>query len=223
MAAPEPTEQTLTEVAERTGHLLGNALGAVKMALQGLERHAGLAGRDAVRLEIALNETTAMERMLGDLAMLAAEPVATLRDVDVNELIERAIALAGRRRRVARPAEWTSPPGQGTVHADPDMAAEALARLIENGLDAGNQPVRISIVHTGDGIDLCVDDDGDGLPPGDTEPLFAPFHGHRPRRLGLGLAIAQRLAHAMGGEVQLSARAPGTRAVLLLPAREATS
>ncbi len=67
------------------------------------------------------------------------------------------------------------------------------------------------------GIEIVIDDTGEGLPAGDVESLFEPFCSHKPGGTGLGLAIARRLARRLGGEVSLAPRPEGgARARLVL-------
>jgi two-component system, NtrC family, nitrogen regulation sensor histidine kinase NtrY len=52
-----------------------------------------------------------------------------------------------------------------------------------------------------------------------TENLFVPFYTTKPAGSGVGLALAQQIARAHGGEIQLANRQDGSgaRATVLLP------
>jgi signal transduction histidine kinase len=62
---------------------------------------------------------------------------------------------------------------------------------------------------------LLVEDDGPGIPPGELEAVFQPFHrleGSRNREtggVGLGLPIARNILRAHGGDVVLRNRTNG--------------
>jgi signal transduction histidine kinase len=56
---------------------------------------------------------------------------------------------------------------------------------------------------------VTVRDTGPGLPSGDPERLFSPFKSSRPGQLGLGLALARRLARRAGGDLEAKAAAGG--------------
>ena len=67
-------------------------------------------------------------------------------------------------------------------------------------------------------------DRGPGIPDGEIDKVFEPFHrleGSRSRETGgtgLGLSIARSIAQAHGGEIQLRNRADGgLEAILSLP------
>jgi signal transduction histidine kinase len=68
---------------------------------------------------------------------------------------------------------------------------------------------RASHAPTYSAVEFIVADDGPGVPPEQREAIFAPgFRGAPPTRtpdaqarIGLGLALARRLARAAGGDV----------------------
>ncbi|WP_349630247.1 ATP-binding protein [Acidovorax sp. CCYZU-2555] len=140
---------------------------------------------------------------------------------------------------VARPYRLTSPcPVQLVpLPADAVMAVfrgrpvslkRALSNLVDNAVRHGGQ-ARVAIAMETQGPEpmLCihVEDEGPGIDPALLEKVFAPFFRADPARnqersagLGLGLAIARTCAHAHGGDVVLTPRAPtGLRASLRLP------
>jgi two-component system osmolarity sensor histidine kinase EnvZ len=73
-------------------------------------------------------------------------------------------------------------------------------------------------------VQICVDDDGPGIPEERREEAFRPFHRLDEGRnlqaggVGLGLAIARDIARAHGGDLFLD-KSPegGLRAVVRLP------
>ncbi|RYG79714.1 hypothetical protein EON77_08735, partial [bacterium] len=67
---------------------------------------------------------------------------------------------------------------------------------------------------TGEGVlDVTIEDDGPGLPPGDPERLFAKFERGRGESdvpgAGLGLAISRAIVEAHGGRIRASPREEG--------------
>ncbi len=71
---------------------------------------------------------------------------------------------------------------------------------------------------------MLVDDDGPGIPSGELERVFEPFHRLEASRnretggTGLGLPIARNILRAHGGDVALCNRATGgLRATVTLP------
>jgi signal transduction histidine kinase len=62
-----------------------------------------------------------------------------------------------------------------------------------------------------------IEDSGLGI--ANTENLFVPFYTTKPKGSGVGLALAQQIARAHGGEIRLVNRedGPGARAIIHLP------
>jgi len=69
--------------------------------------------------------------------------------------------------------------------------------------------------------DLVVGIEDSGMGIANTENLFVPFYTTKPKGSGVGLALAQQIARAHGGEIRLVNRedAPGARAIIHLPLR----
>jgi len=99
-----------------------------------------------------------------------------------------------------------------------------LLNLVTNGLKftrAGHVTVTVSDLEN-DRVEFAVQDTGPGIAASAQETLFQPFRRSRDGRpvfsaTGLGLAIAQRLVHALGGELQYeTAAGTGTRFCFVL-------
>ena len=67
--------------------------------------------------------------------------------------------------------------------------------------------------------DLVVGIEDSGMGIANSENLFVPFYTTKPKGSGVGLALAQQIARAHGGEIRLVNRedAPGARAIIHLP------
>ena len=74
----------------------------------------------------------------------------------------------------------------------------------------------VHVQRRGDRLVIGVRDHGPGIPPADARRLFRPFHksaraaAHSAPGVGLGLALARRLARSLGGDLRLvSGAGPG--------------
>jgi signal transduction histidine kinase len=141
-------------------------------------------------------------------------------DVDVRKLIEEAVHAvqddarnAGNRisMRVAAEAE--------RAYTDGGKLAVCLASLMSNAVKFTSQGL-IAVTADCEHVDrdvlvLCVSDTGVGIAPVDMPKLFKPFtqlDGTATREkggMGLGLSIAQRMAHTLGGSVTVTSE-PGS-------------
>ena len=102
------------------------------------------------------------------------------------------------------------PPGLPRVTGDRVHLQQVLINLLVNGMDAMcNCPVadrRITIratqpdPHT---VEIAVSDVGVGIPPGDLDRVFTPFHTTKHGGLGLGLPICRSIVEAHGGSISI--------------------
>ena len=216
-------------VAQRTDMLAGishdlrTPLTRMRLALAMLPREPE-AEEDLAALTQDVEE---MERMTAAyLTFARGEGTEQSQPADLVELVQDVAANA---RRTGARVEVAAP-GELPLSLRPDAVRRCLGNLIDN---ARRHAQRIAVgVHTvprigigGPGgeqktlwAEVTVDDDGPGIPAGDRETAFRPFHSGSPTGTGLGLAIARDIVRAHGGEILLE-ESPlgGLRARLRLP------
>jgi two-component system, OmpR family, sensor histidine kinase KdpD len=109
------------------------------------------------------------------------------------------------------------------VRADAAQLERALANVLENSSRfAGEAPVKVRGRAAGKFVILRVSDRGPGIPAGELERVFEPFHRSRERGgvegSGLGLAIARGFLEANGGRIRAeSLPGQGTSFVIQVP------
>ena len=116
------------------------------------------------------------------------------------------------------------------VTVDPKQVGKALAEVIDNALHAtspgkGHVAVHAAFDPYSSRVVVTVSDDGCGMDEETVKRAFDPFFSSKRagRRRGMGLAKALRWVEASGGSIRLESRpGAGTRAILLLPAANAT-
>jgi putative nucleotidyltransferase with HDIG domain len=149
---------------------------------------------------------------------------------DVAEVAGKAIHEAKLRHDPAdRPIEVTMGEVPG-VNVDPKQVGKALAEVIDNALQAteagkGHVAVHAAFDPYSSRVVVTVSDDGCGMDEETVKRAFDPFFSSKRagRRRGMGLAKALRWVEASGGSIRLESRpGAGTRAILLLPAANAT-
>jgi signal transduction histidine kinase len=107
----------------------------------------------------------------------------------------------------------------GAVHWDPRLVGHALRALVDNAVRAADpQPeVAVRAAARGDRVVVEVADRGPGIAPETLAQLACPMRVRRHGGLGLGLAVARKVAAAHGGELELVTGAGGTTVRLDLP------
>jgi nitrogen fixation/metabolism regulation signal transduction histidine kinase len=204
------------------GHELSNSLAPIKsIAGSLLSRVDQMSGEEAVLhdfrrgLGVVESRVDALHRFVQSYRLLAQLPSPQLKPVPLGSLLERVVHLE---QRLAVQLE----PGPPLVlNADPDQLEQMFINLLANAVDAslanGAQPVRVSWQLAGAAVLVSIEDRGLGIANADN--LFVPFYTTKPAGSGVGLALAQQIARAHGGEIRLCNRedGPGARASIRLP------
>jgi len=94
--------------------------------------------------------------------------------------------------------------GSSLALGDPLRIRQILRNLLTNAERYGGSNVHVTITTDHGRVVVAVADDGLGLPTGEWERIFEPYHrAHeslgRPGSIGIGLAISRQLAELMGG------------------------
>ena len=107
--------------------------------------------------------------------------------------------------------EVTHPRQPVAMRTDPRKLRQVLINLLSNAVKfTAEGTVELDAVQEDGHAVFTVCDTGPGLDPADAERVFEPFWqgrqtiSDRPAGTGLGLAVSRRLAHLMGGEIELT-------------------
>jgi signal transduction histidine kinase len=99
-----------------------------------------------------------------------------------------------------------------------------LQNLLQNAIrhTPADGTVRMEARRGAGGLELVVEDTGEGISPETVEHVFEPFwRGDAARSgggSGLGLALAKRIVESLGGQIQVhSEPAEGSRFAVVLP------
>jgi signal transduction histidine kinase len=142
----------------------------------------------------------------------------TMRQVELHELIGDTVAAmsaSADERGVSIAAEL--PTGELVANANAEKVQRVLFNLIQNAIrhTPADGSVTIRARMAGDGVEVEVVDDGEGVPAGDGERVFEAFYRGDAARgedgAGLGLAISRAIVEAHGGKIWFENATPGTR------------
>jgi signal transduction histidine kinase len=101
------------------------------------------------------------------------------------------------------------------------LAERILTPLLDNARRYAERQITVECAPRPGGVEIAVTDDGPGVPEEIGTAVFEagrradPADGHD--GVGLGLALARRLARSAGGDITLAASAAGARFVVSLP------
>jgi nitrogen fixation/metabolism regulation signal transduction histidine kinase len=204
------------------GHELSNSLAPIKsIAGSLLARVDHMDGDpDTIRdfrrgLGVMESRADALHRFVQSYRLLAQLPPPSLRAASLGTLLEQVVLLE------QRLAVELDPGPPVTLHADPDQLEQMFINLLANAVDAtlanNATSVRVTWRVAESTASINIEDRGLGI--ANSENLFVPFYTTKPKGSGVGLALAQQIARAHGGEIRLVNRedGDGARATVRLP------
>lgn len=237
--------QEVTEFRERVvrgfSHDLKNPLGAARGHLDllqmGLRDQLTEPQAETVsRIRSAVSETL---RLIDDIVGMAHTEADRLElepeSVNVATTVDRVVSLYQAQARSAHLTLKVSLPHElPTIETDSARVRQILGNLLSNAIKytpAGGQieitaePPGMASRGEGRWIAIAVRDTGPGIPPDRQAELFQEFgrvEGTNMPGSGIGLAISQRLAGVLGGEITVDSEVgEGSTFTLWLPAGQA--
>jgi len=240
--SPGPNLGVILELHAHGQHEAAEASPRISQSLRGLAHEiknplAGVRGAaQLLRRRIAEPEL----QHLADLVIAEADRLGALADrllhpggkphlsaVNPHEVAEHARALIAAEASPDLKLERDYDPSLPSFRGDADRLLQLLLNLLRNAVQAsarsitvrtraehravlGGQPVRLA-------LRMDVADDGDGVPEHLRETLFLPLVSGRDSGTGLGLALAQEIAHEHGGQIVYRSRPGRTVFSVILP------
>lgn len=196
---------------ERSGvfaHELRNRISAAQLAFLAIKTgHAPIGGSVAGVVTRSLHAMTVLiNRALVEVRLDSGN---TRRErVDLHRLIEEAEIDAAMEASVHGVSLNVAPVENGLdVQADPQILAGAIANLLRNAFKfthaGGHVSLRTSVA--GDRVEIAIEDECGGLPPGKAAELFEAFQQRGANRsgLGLGLFISRKGVESSGGTIRV--------------------
>ena len=190
----------LGRVIAGVAHEVRNPLAAIKL-LADLIREGGTEADRARDLGRLTQEVDHLDHLVSDLLVFTRGPPRAPVIRDVAALAAERASLLSAWAEQRRVTLRTTGFGRATI--DLDGTTRALDNLLRNAVEA-SPPDRVVDVEVGvrEGmVEVCVCDDGPGIPEARTVELFEPFFTTKPSGTGLGLALARAVARAHGGDL----------------------
>ena len=207
-----------TELLTAIGHDLRTPITRLKLRAEFVEddEQRGKILADLEELEAMVSATLAFGR-----DARTTEPVSPL---DLAELLRTILDEAGDASPDVLDKLNYEGPAHLTVQARPLALKRVFVNLVANAVNYGGSATVRLVIRDPRMVVVEVEDDGPGIPPGELERVFEPFHRGEPSRnretggVGLGLPIARNIMRAHGGDVTLSNRpSGGAKATVTLP------
>lgn len=187
----------LGEMSAVIAHEIRNPLASLKGHAQLLTESLGTDPRQA-KAELVVSEAVRIQNLVSDLLDFSrtgaldpqpVDPVAILRgaveEVDPSRIVQRTDGA---------PRSW---------RLDAPHMKQALTNILRNAVQAtaDGTAVLATIFSADRSLIFEVRDHGPGIPNGEEEKIFEPFHTRKTRGTGLGLALVRRIVAQHGGTV----------------------
>jgi K+-sensing histidine kinase KdpD len=183
---------------------------------------AALAEEERAELtELIAEQSMELAFLVDDLLVSARADIGTL-DI-TNDTVDLAAEIRTVLREVRGGDAVEVRGAAAPVWADGLRLRQIVRNLVSNAYRYGGDEVRMDIAQSGMRVTLAVIDNGTGVEPGREDEIFQAYGrahepGTQPASIGLGLHVARRLAHQMGGDLTYERRTGETRFELTLRA-----
>ncbi len=219
---------TLGELAAGLAHEIRNPLAGIAGVIEMLTRDFPKDHPDRAILNDLKLEVRRIEKTLTELLAYARPKPPQLAPCDVEETIAHTLRLA-QYQLGGRQVEFSvhvAPKGL-TIPADTAQIHEVLLNLVLNAVQAIDRGGKISIEalvresgrpNLPSQAEICVEDNGQGIPPQQIGDIFRPFFTTKRGGTGLGLSLSRRIITAHGGTlVAESVPGKGSRFTIRIP------
>ncbi|MBV9427062.1 MAG: HAMP domain-containing protein [Bradyrhizobiaceae bacterium] len=219
------------QVTDNVAHDLRTPLARMRGRLEKAYSAQGATEREHALIGDTLADLDGVLRMFSSLTRIsqieANERTDTARPVNLSEIAREVTELfdAAAEDKGGRLAVTGS--DSVRVLGDRDLLFDALANLVDNAIKHGRSGghVTVAVSRCTGGSEVCVADDGPGIPAEEREHVFKRFYRlERSRRTpgnGLGLSLVAAVARLHGAHVEMEDNAPGLRVRLRFPAAPA--
>ena len=226
-------------LAGGVAHEINNPLGGILAFSQLMKRDAGRTPQDMEALELIEESAMRCKRIVESLLKFSRRSkVEDRRTFDLNKCVDDAAVLFRaqikkypRAKMDVRLAESLP-----AVYGNPDQLVQVYLNLAKNAADvlketghggeilfttAFRPGMKLQVAGTSERVSLpleiCIHDNGKGIPEELAPHIFEPFVTTKPQGRGLGLALVAKVVRDHGGTVECQPRRRGTTFRTLLP------
>lgn len=215
-------------LASGLAHEINNPLAGIQSCLRRIEKAPENIKQNSKYLSLMAEATERIERVVNGMLEFARKQDYKFQQVDMGEVLEKALLLVGYRLESSRIAVRKDiPRGLPKIWGSANHLEQVLVNLIINAIDSIEENcfadgycerwLKFSI-NTHDGnLELSVHDSGKGIPSDKLDRIFDPFYTTKQigKGTGLGLALSLNIIRAHNGQIDVQSR-PGQGATFTI-------
>ena len=219
--------------ASDVSHELRSPLMTLAASIEVMEnQREDLPTRAQAALDLMVADIERFQQLVEDLLEISRFDAGVVRleleEVHLAELVMQAVSHS---TDADVPVELDAELAGVVVQADKRRIVRVIANLIDNAAKYGGGATSVSLRQVDDGVQIAVEDQGEGVPEVDRSLIFGRFNrggasgrrGSSSEGVGLGLALVAEHVNLHGGTVWVEDRRdgrPGARFVVQLPVEE---
>lgn len=216
--------QAWGEVARRLAHEIKNPLTPIQLSAERLEMKLSGKLNDTEQLilnksvKTIVDQVDAMKRLVNEFRDYARLPVAELKPLDLNALIQDVMQLYGN-ENASVPVQTDLDLACPMISGDAQQLRQVVHNLLQNAQDATQESTtpEVSIAtqwsQASGRVRLVIRDNGPGFPKQILSRAFEPYVTTKSRGTGLGLAVVKKIADEHSARIDLKNRESGGEVV----------
>jgi len=207
-------QETLVEVGKFSmmiAHEVKNPLGIIKSSLEILKRELNIPAEN-IALTFAEEEIIRLNDLIESFLMFARPARPNFSKIDLNRLMYQVVTGFEIQYQSGLLEIRSSIPEEPFyADADFDLFSRGMTNIIMNACEAnqGKGLIDISVECRKKKWQLYVKDQGMGIPTDQLKKIFEPFFTTKAKGTGLGLAFADQVVKAHGGDIVAQNRPEG--------------
>lgn len=209
------------ELSTYMAHEIRNPLFSIGGFANALLRNPSLNDVAREKARIIYDESRRLDVILTSILNFARPTEQTMGVFDVDTVARQTIELmtiGGEARGIAVKLQIAR--NLPKVMGNAENLKQCLINMIKNALEAmpDGGTLTVRAMHSGEYVQIEVEDTGRGIPPNIQDQVFSPFFTTKNGGAGLGLAMTRKVISEMGGQVKLTSQVnKGTRISLYVP------